>query len=799
MLKNYFKVAFRNLINHRTTGIINIAGLTIGITAAVFIMLWVQNELSFDNYHKDVDQIYRVKTKLALTKDETWIWESSPYVLGSVAKKEIPGIQQYAFLWPGYMITVHNNGQLISEKKYAYVDANWFNVFHYDFVGGSAESFAKNPFSLILTQSTAKKYFGNADAVGKMLKVDSVNYQVQAVVKDNPANSTFQYDILMPVEAKLSNPHEKEQSTHWGNYNGLTFFRLQAGVNTNSVAKKLTDIVRKNNKGSENTTLNVVKLKDMHFENDLQSSSFEHGNRKLVNIFMILALLLLATACINYVNLTTARASVRSKEVSVRKIVGAGRGQLFGQFMSESLVVSALALVFSVICIQVFMPWFNTVTEKHFTQPLASVSTWVILLGTLLVSFIFNGIYPAALLSSFKPLSVFKGRNALNIKDGGIRKVLVVLQFGISVMLIICTMVIYRQLDFMQKADLGYNREHVFAFRIPWNVLGFDDKKRVSILNSITNELRGQSAVREVAQSGEDNFYNNGTKMSGSMDWDGRPEDYKPSVATLAADENFQQMLSLKMKDGHWFGKANIDQHNVILNETAVKQLNLHKPVIGQRFKFNGDSGVVAGVVKDFNFRSLHEKIGPMVIYNHTDWAASFYIKTAPGNTAEAIKTAQNVWNQFVPDQPFAYNFLDEGYNKLYHAEQRSSTLITVFAVIAIAISAMGLLGLAAFAAEQRVKEIGIRKVLGASVQSIIKLLSTDFLKTVLIANLIAFPVAWYMMNKWLQDFVYRINISWWIFAAAACIALLIALTTVSIQSIKAALANPAKSLRSGD
>ncbi|WP_413667772.1 ABC transporter permease [Mucilaginibacter sp. Mucisp86] len=797
MLRNYFKVAFRNLGKHRIISVINIAGLAIGITAAVFIMLWVQNEFSFDNYHKDPDNIYRVKVKLSITKNETWLWESSPYLLGSVAKKEIPGIQGYTFLWPGYMITIHNNGQLVSEKKYAYVDANWFDFFHYDFVGGSAESFSKNPFSLILTQSTAKKYFGSAEPVGKVLRIDSANYQVQAVVKDNPANSSFQYDILIPVAAKLSSPHEKQQAMQWGNYNGLTFLKLQPGIKTDEAAKKLTDIVRKNNKDSENTTISVVKLKDMHFESDLQSSSFEHGNGKLVNIFVVLAILLLSTACINYVNLTTARANVRAKEVSVRKIVGAGRLQLFGQFMSESLVVSALALVFSIICIQLCIPWFNSITEKHFVQPLTSAATWLILLGTLMVSFVFNGLYPAILLSSFKPLSVFKGRNALNIKDGSIRKVLVVLQFGISVMLIICTMVIYRQLNFMQKADLGYNREHVFAFNIPWSVMGFDDKKRILMLNSVANELREQSAISAVAQSGSNDFYDNGSKTSGSMDWDGRAKDYNPSVATLSADENFQQLLSLKMKDGHWFSKAKADQHNVILNETAVKELGVHSPVIGQRFKFNGDSGIVAGVVKDFNFRSLHEKIGPMVINNHTDWAGGFYIKTSAGNTSAAIKAAQKVWDQFVPDQPFDYNFLDEGYNKLYHAEQRSSSLIAVFAVIAILISAMGLLGLAAFAAEQRVKEIGIRKVLGASVQNIIGLLSTDFLKTVIVANLFAFPVAWYMMNKWLQDFAYRVDISWWIFAAAACIALLIALLTVSIQSIKAALANPVNSLRS--
>ncbi|AYL94840.1 ABC transporter permease [Mucilaginibacter celer] len=799
MLKNYFKVAFRNLIKHRTTAFINIAGLTVGITAAVFIMLWVQNEYSFDNYHKDVDNIYRIKTKLTLTKTEVWDWESSPYLLGPAAKQEIPGIKNYTFLWPGYMITVHHDNQLITEKKYAFIDANWFKVFHYDFVAGSAESFSKNPFSLILTQSTAKKYFGDGEAVGKTLRVDSMNYQVQAVVKDNPANSSFQYDMLIPVEAKLSNPHEKQQSAEWGNYSGLTFLKLQPGINVKDVGKKLTDIIRKNNKGSENTTMSVIGLREMHFETGLLSTSFEKGNLKLVNIFLILAFLLVATACINYVNLTTARSSVRAKEVSVRKIVGAGRGQLFGQFMSESLVVSFLALSFAILFIQLCLPWFNEVTEKHFVQPLASVTTWLLLLGTLVVCFVFNGLYPAILLSSFKPLTAFKGRAVLNFKDGAIRKTLVVLQFAISVMLIISTMIIYRQLNFVQKADLGYNREHVFVMSIPWQVLGFDDKVREPKLRSIMNELKQQSAIGEVSRSANDAFFNNSNKVSGSMDWEGRPDDYKPSVATISADENFQHILGLKMQDGHWFSKTGSDQHNVILNETAVKQLGIHQPVIGQRFKFNGDSGVVAGVVKDFNFRSLHEKIGPMVINNHTDWARSFYIKTTPGNTAAAIKIAQNVWNKFVPEQPFEYSFIDDGYNKLYHAEQRSSTLIASFATIAIVISAMGLLGLVAFAAEQRVKEIGIRKVLGASVQSIIRLLSADFLKTVLIANLIAFPVAWYMMNKWLQDFAYRINISWWIFAVAAIVALLVALLTVSIQSIKAALANPARSLRSGD
>lgn len=797
MIKNYFKIAWRNLLKHRTIAVINIAGLTIGITATVLIMLWVQNELSFDTYHKGAGNIYRIKTRLTITKSEAWIWETSPYLLGDVAHKEIPGIQNYARMAPGYSVTIHKNNQLLTEKKFAYVDEQWFNMFHYDFIGGSVVDFSKNPFSLILTASTAKKYFGNKEAVGQVLRVDSVNYMVRAVIKDNPANSSFQYDILLPMEAKLSSKNEKDQLMQWGNYNVLTFLKLQAGVNLDAVNKKLTRIVKDNNKRSGDTGISTIPLKDIHFENDLQGSSFEHGNRTLVNVFFILAILLLTTACINYINLTTARASVRSKEVSVRKIVGADRFQLFGQFMSESLVISMLALVFAVVLVQLSIPWFNSITEKHFVDPLSSATTWLILTGTLLVCFVFNGLYPAILLSSFKPLNVFKGKSALNIKDVGLRKALVVLQFGISVMLIISTMVIYRQLNFMEKTDLGYNREHVFVFTVPWNVLGFDDKKRESILSSITSELKQQSAISEVSQSANESFFNNQSRSSGSFDWDGRPRDYEPSVSTLSADANFQHIISLKMKEGHWFNKNGADRHNVILNETAVAQLGIHKPVIGQRFKFQGDSGIVAGVVKDFNFRSLHEKISPMIINNDIDWAGSFYLKTAPNNTAAAIKAAKNVWNKFVPEEPFEYRFVDESYNKLYHAEQRSSLLIAIFAMIAIVISAMGLLGLAAFAAEQRIKEIGIRKVLGASIQSIVALISTSFLKMVLIANLLAFPIAWWLMNKWLRDFAYRIDVSWWIFVVAGGTALLIALITVSIQSIKAAVVNPVKSLRS--
>lgn len=383
----------------------------------------------------------------------------------------------------------------------------------------------------------------------------------------------------------------------------------------------------------------------------------------------------------------------------------------------------------------------------------------------------------------------------LNFKDTGLRRLLVVVQFTISVVLIVGTLVIYNQLRFMQNIDPGYNRSQVFEFAFPWwKIKGVDYKKSDELLTTVKNELKLQSSTANVAMAGIGlvDFTNS---SSGSFDWAGRPKDFNPTFAPLQADPDFQQLMQIKIKEGRWFNPGPGDEHNVLLNETAANLIHLHGSVLGQRFIHNGDTGTIVGVVYDFHYRSLHDKIGAMVI---SDKAGSgFYVKTTPGNTAAAIASAQKVWKNFFPDEPFDYHFLDESYNNLYKTEQQSSLLITLFAVIAILVSAMGLLGLAAFAAEQKIKEIGIRKVLGATVRHIVSLLSIDFIKMVVIASIIAFPIAWWAMNKWLQGFAYRISLSWWIFILAAGIALIIALLTVSYQAIKAAVANPVKSLRS--
>lgn len=797
MIKNYIKIALRNLWRHKRMTFINISGLSIGIAATALIVLWIQNEFSFDRFQPDAANIYRIKASVSITKTETWQWETSQYILGEHALREIPEVKDLSRLERHYGdLNMHLGDRTISEQQSAYVDDRWFNMFHYDIISGSLEEFTKNPFSLVLTQSAAKRYFGAGEAVGKILRIDTNNYQVRAVVKDYPPNSSFRLNVLLPVTSRLADPREKKNALAWGNYSYQTYLKLRPGANTFAVAAKLQSIMRSNKKDDKgNTRFSLMPLTGIHFETDIMNSTLIHGNRTIVNAFIILAALLLVTACINYVNLTTARASLRSKEVSVRKIVGAGKGQLFGQFMSESLLVSLVSLLFALALIVAVMPWFRTFTDKPFANPLISPAVWIILGGTLLVAFLLNGLYPALLLSSFQPMNVFRGRSLLSFKDTALRRVLVVTQFVISVILITGTLVIYRQMKFIQQMDPGYDRSEVFSFSFPWwSIPHVDFNKGDQLMQTVKQQLQEQSATSNVAMGGSGlvNFTSSG---SGGFDWAGRPKTFNPSFAPLGVDQDFGRLMHLQVKSGRWFTGSEADRHNAILNETALNMIGLHGDPIGQRFVHQGDTGVIIGVVKDFHFKSLHDKIGPMVLSLNN--FSGFYVKAAKGNTAAAIAATEKVWKKYFPDAPFDYVFLDDAYNSLYQAEQQQSVLITAFTAIAVFISALGLLGLAAFAAEQKVKEIGIRKVLGATIRDIVALLSADFIILVGIASVIASPVAWWAMNKWLQGFAYRVNLSWWLFAISAGIALLIALITVSVQSAKAALANPVNSLRS--
>jgi ABC-type antimicrobial peptide transport system permease subunit len=800
MLKNYFITAWRNLWRNKSIAVINLFGLSVGITAAVLILLWVQNERNFDTYHPDADNIYRIVNHIKVSKDEEWVWESSPLELATASKAEIPEIIQATRInvadWSETVFAVNN--KLFSEKNCGYVDSNWFDMFHYDLKQGSIQAFVQDPFSVILTASKAAKFFGDVNAVGQTIRMDSVNYTVKAVVKDNPANSSFQCGIMFPFSVFVAHEKKNGNEINWNNYNNVTFIKIKSTARLSDVVKKINKVLAKNKGKDSDGSITLHTLASMHFDNHLQSSVFSHAEKKTTYIFSILALLLLLTACINYVNLTTAKASLRAKEVSIRKIVGAYSFHLFFQFIAESVLISIISLAISIVLIQFSIPFFNQLTDREFTSPFISIITWKVLMGTLFATIILNGVYPALMLSSFKPLNVFRGRNILKVKDSGLRKGLVVFQFTISVMLIVGTIVVFKQMQFIQNTNPGYNRSQIISIQVPFKeAMNYAQKngRDKSLVSLMKQELINQANTQLVTAANQP-IVNIQNRQSGSSKWDGKDSLYNPTLVTLSVDENYKDIFELQMKEGRWyFPGSKDDAKNYILNETAVKQLNIHQPVIGQRFSQNGVAGIIIGIVKDFHHGSMHSKIEPVLIYNN-NWKPYLFVKAKEGNVKQTLASIQTVWHQFLPDEPFDYTFLDDSFNSLYRSDLKISKLILVFSIITIIISALGLFGLAAFMAERKTKEIGIRKILGATIVSITALLSKEFIGLVIIAIIIASPIAWWSMNKWLEDFAYRINISWWMFLLAGLTALLVALLTVSYQAIKAAIANPVKSLK---
>jgi ABC-type antimicrobial peptide transport system permease subunit len=747
----------------------------------------VQNELSYDTSER-TDNVYRLSA--SIPKDN-WFWETTPLLLAPAVQKRVPGIEMVSRICPDQQPVIEVNNKLTYEKKAAYVDASWFQIIPQNFVEGNFTSFTKSPYQVILTESAAKKYFGNKNAIGASLRIDQINYLVNGIVKDAPANSSFKYDVLLPIEALLTNKRRKENDENWSNFNYLTFVKLEPGSNIRMISRKITQLLPDNK--AEETKISLIALKDIHFETGLQLSFVNHGNRSTVYIFMLLAFLLLLTACINYVNLTTAKASLRAKEVSIRKIAGAKRLQLFNQFIVEAILISVFSLIAILILLRLGLPWFNQFTGNNFVLQMASWNVWAVIGATLLAALVLNSIYPAVLLSSFKPMSVFRGVSALNVSDNYLRKSLVVVQFTISTVLIICTLVIYRQMSFIQQADAGYSRSQVVSFALPFSI---DQEKREPLLKNLKHSLLKNSSVLNVTASNQ-LIVNIGSWSSGSADWDGRDTAFNPRVAQLSADADYKNTMQLKMESGRWFEEGNkADERNVVLNQTAVKQFNISEPVVGKRFAFHQKTGVIIGVINDFTFESAHKSTAPLVAFNDPKWNNYLMVRIAPGKTQQAINDLQNSWSALVPGHPLEYSFLDDSFNDMYIEDQRASSLLFIFSVIAILIASLGLLALASFSAEKRRKEIGIRKVLGASVSAIAMLLSKDFVKLVLISILIASPLAYWAMNKWIQNFAHRIELSWWMFAAAGMFAVFTAVITTSFQAVKAAVVNPVKSLR---
>ena len=594
MIKNYFKTALRSILKNRSTSIVNIVGLSVGMTAAVLILLWVQNETSFDNYHKENSTIYRLTTRIP---EYGLVLENTPLLLAQAIINEVPEIEKVTRLYTGNWPVFNIRQNLFYAKDCAYVDNDWFSIFKYDFLEGNSVSFNENPFSVILTRSEAQKYFGDKNAVGQTMRIDTMNYRVHGVVADAPINSSFQYKLFIPVAALLTNQKIRENDEQWNNSNYITFIKTVPGISPDKIEKKITDVVirKTNDKGA--APISMISLDKMHFETEIQNSSFVHGNRNTVYIFSLLGFLLLLIACINYINLTTAKASLRAKEVSIRKMTGASRYHLFFQFIAESVLLSLLALMATLVLVYLCMPAFNELTQRAFELP--SPALWQVMGITLFSSLLLNSIYPAMVLSSFKPLNVARGVTLLKVKDSVFRKGLVVLQFTVSVILIAGTIVIYNQMRFIQKTDPGYNRSQVLSFAIPPSV---DRQKREGIMLAMKHELLAQSSIEKVATSNQP-VVNIGSMCTECADWTGRDAKFNPKIVQLSADADFQQTMQLQMKEGRWFSDGEgAPRVGFVLNETAVKDFKLTEPVIGQLFVFKGDTGQVIGVVKDFYY-----------------------------------------------------------------------------------------------------------------------------------------------------------------------------------------------------
>jgi putative ABC transport system permease protein len=790
MIKNYFKTAWRNILKNKFYTAINIIGLTIGLTVGLLILLWVNDELGFDSFHTKAKQIYQIDAQIG-TGTSKQVWGGVPAPIAMHALKEVPEVvnsvrigQNYNYAVYRYkdkLLNVGNNGAF-------YTEPSLFKIFDFKLLKGDLN----NPFpdinSIIVTESTAKRFFGNSDPMGKVLLADNKeNFTVAGVLEDFPENSTFKADMLFSIEkAKKNfggNGNWKTLDEDWGDYYYQTFLQLRPGVSAQTVADKLTAIHWKNQEGASDSGLKYLMqpLQEIH----LYHADGTPAGLQTVKIFLIVAILILLIACINYVNLSTARAMLRSKEVSIRKIIGAERKQLFTQFIVETVLFFVIALTLAFVVIKLLMPLYNSVSGKEMQFSLFDSNVWKVVGITIAGTLIAASIYPALLLSSFKPINALRGKISLGVGNSAFRKVLVVTQFIFSIGLIIGTLIINGQLSFIRNKDLGYDKSHVFTF-------GMRDMQKNYL--AIRAELLSQPGIHGVTSAG-DNIVEIGNN-TGDTDWDGKAPSRSFLIHPMSIDKEYFNFFKLKLAHGNTFLGVPADSAHYILNETAVREAGIKDP-IGKRFSLHGNKGIIIGVVKDFHFASLKQKIEPTIFYYRPGNNWRMFVKTSGKDASLAIQSLQKLWKQYNPAFPLDYSFLDEDYDRLYKSDQRSGVLFSAFAAIAILISCLGLFGLATYTAQVKIKEIGIRKVLGASVLNITIMLSKDFLWLVVISLIIASPIAGYAMNKWLQDYAYRIHMQWWMFALAGISAILIAFITISFQAIKAALANPVKSLRS--
>jgi len=784
MFKNYLKTAFRNLWKNKGYSFLNIGGLAIGIACAGLIFLWVEDELTFNHYFANRANLYKVKDKQTYD-GTTFTFDATPGPFAAGIKAEIPGIKNTARSTWGNSVLFSLNDKTLYEQG-LYVDSAFLKMFQLQFVKGSAAGAFEQLHSIVVSEKMANSFFGTTNVIGKTLKVDNKqDYVISGVIRDLPENVSFKFDWLASFKIYED---ENKWLQSWGSNSVVTYVETEPKADVAAINKKLYGYIQtKMKEGSARMSIYPMDRWRMYDSFD-DTGKEKPGRIKYVNLFSLIAWIILIIACINFMNLSTARSEQRAKEVGVKKVLGAGKTKLIGQFIGESIFTSLLSALLALGIIYLALPAFNGLVEKQLSVNVSNPVHIIALLTIALVCGLVAGSYPAFYLSSFRPVYVLKGIKIKNSGSAGlIRKGLVVLQFSISVILIISTIIIYQQVSHVKDRDLGYNKNNLVYMYMQGHM-----KQHFDV---IKNDLQSSGFVQNAAMS------NNAVLQLGSntgdFSWEGKDPSKQVLITVEGVSPGYVSTMGFQLKNGRdFYPEARIDSTNIIINESLAKIMN-KKNAIGSILSDGGTNYTVVGVVKDFVYNNMYAAASPLILYSDTSNCNVLSVRLKTGaQIPAALAKIETIIKSNNPGYPFDYSFVDDQFDKLFKTETLIGKLAGVFSILAIFISCLGLFGLAAYTAEKRTKEIGIRKVLGASVKGLAGLLSKEFVQLVAISCLIAFPVAWLMMDKWLDNYSYRVNITWVVFAVAGILALLIAILTVSFQAIRAAIANPVKSLR---
>jgi len=788
MFRNYFKTAWRNLIKNKAHSFLNLSGLSVGIASSLLILLWVQNELGVDAFHTNGARLYKVYEREYYANNIDGNYDT-PGMLADELKKVIPEVEDAAMMQDENYEATLQVGSKILKVAGTGAGAGLFTMFSYPLLQGTPKTALGSTVSMAISKKTAVQFFGSPhNAVGKTIRFDNKKgFTITAVFDDLPANASRKFDYVISWEAWLQ---DNTWARSWGNSGPLTYVMLRSGANAALVDKKLTHFLNTYNKDQSaayRIELGLQKFDEVYLHSHFKDGKIIGGRIEYVRLFSIVAIFIFLIACINFMNLTTARSVTRAREVGVRKAVGALRSVLIKQFIGESMMLTALCVVIALMLMNLLLPMFNDVTQKQIKLPFGDIFFWFKLIAITLITGLVSGSYPALFLSSFNPVKVLKGSAKLTTGAVLFCKGLVVFQFALSIVLIIGTIVISKQVNFIQARNLGYDRENLVYVPIEGQLAN-----KYAILKANALTMTGIQSVSLISDNPT-----NLDQQTNSVDWEGRDANTMASFEHPVIGYDFVKTMKLKILDGRDFSRAfPTDKDAFVINETAAKKMG-YAHAVGRKLAVNGKKGTIICVLKDFHFRSLHEQIQPMIMeIAEQVGSGNILIRTQTGETKAALAGIETICRQLNPGFTFSYSFSDKEYQQLYKNEQIVGKLSSAFAFLAIFISCLGLLGLVMLTAGQRTKEIGIRKVLGATVTNIIQLISTDFFKLIIIAIAIASPTGWWVMNSWLNSYAYKINISWWILAIAGLLAIAIAMFTICFQAIKAAIANPVKSLR---